>query len=108
MREYLNGLDANRPKPGRRRSPEAINARLAEIETELVGASSWESVQLIQEKSDLHADLESRKTTVNLSSLEREFAKFAKAFSERKGIHYSTWRAVGIDSAVLKQAGISR
>ena len=32
----------------------------------------------------------------------------AKAYGERKGITYGTWRAVGVSATVLQQADIPR
>jgi hypothetical protein len=43
-----------------------------------------------------------------MSALEKEFIKVAKAYGERKGITYSTWRAAGVSATVLQKADISR
>jgi hypothetical protein len=45
---------------------------------------------------------------VDLSALEREFAKVAQAYSQRKGISYAAWRELGVPADVLKRAGIGR
>ena len=108
VREYLDALRSNKPKRGRKRTPESIKAKLASIETALETADPLDELRLIQERRDLTAELESMGTTVDISALEAEFVKVAKAYSARQGIAYATWREVGVEAAVLKQAGISR
>jgi hypothetical protein len=108
VREYLDALRTNKPKRGRKRTPDSIKAKLASIEEALQTADPLDELRLIQERRDLTAELESMGTTVDISALEAEFVKVAKAYSERQGIAYATWRDVGVEAAVLKQAGISR
>ncbi len=57
---------------------------------------------------DLESELSSSEKPVDLSALEREFKKAAKAYSERKGISYSAWRELGVPPSVLASAGITR
>ena len=45
---------------------------------------------------------------VDPASLEAGFVKIAKSYSNRKGISYTAWRAVGVQPNVLKKAGIPR
>jgi hypothetical protein len=108
VRRYLEALDAHKPKRGRKRTPDSMQKRLAKIETELASADPLRRLQLIQERIDLHAELESAGTKVDLTELEQEFVDAAKAYSERKQISYAAWRELGVEAAVLKRAGISR
>ncbi len=108
VRAYLEALDQHRPKRGRRRTPDSVNARLAKIDTELVSADPMTRLSLVQERLDLLAELESLTTTVDLTALESDFVKSAKGYGERKGISYAAWREVGVSAATLKAAGISR
>ncbi len=108
VRNYLEALEAHKPKRGRRRTPESIRKRLGRIETELEGADPVGRLQLIQERMDLEAELASSEKPVDLSALEREFKKAAKSYSERKGISYSAWRELGVAPSVLAAAGITR
>ena len=108
VRRYLEALDAHRPKRGRKRTSESIQKRLATVEASIPTASPVERLQLIQERMDLQAELASMDDTVDLASLETEFAAAAKGYGERKGISYAAWRAVGVSPSVLKRAGISR
>jgi hypothetical protein len=108
VRRYLEALDAHKPKRGRKRTPDSMQKRLAKIETELASADPLRRLQLIQERIDLHAELESAGAKVDLTELEQEFVDAAKAYSERKKISYAAWRELGVEAAVLKRAGISR
>ena len=108
VRDYLEAVRNNKPKRGRKRTPESIASRLAAIEASLDTASAVDELQLIQERRDLNAELETMGAKVDLSELENAFVKVAKAYSERKGISYASWRDVGITPATLKRAGIGR
>src|SRR6478735_4031540 len=108
VRDYLEALEQNKPKRGRKRTPESVKKRLTAIEAALPEASPIKKVELIQERSDLTVELATMGTKVDLSGLEKGFVKSAKTYSERKGITYSTWREVGVPADVLKRAGITR
>lgn len=108
VRVYLEALAANRPKRGRKRTPESIAARLDKIESEIVDANPVQRLQLVQERLDLEHELASSADTVDLSALETDFIGAAKDYSERKGISYAAWREAGVSPATLKAAGISR
>ena len=108
VRHYLEALDANKPKRGRRRTPESMKKRLATIEQELPGADPLKGLLLRQERIDLQAELDAAGSTVDLGELERGFVAAAKGYGERKGISYAVWRESGVAPEVLKRAGISR
>lgn len=108
VRRYLEALEAHKPKRGRKRTPESMKKRLARIDAELESADALKRLQLIQERLDLTAELETADEKVDLSGLEQEFVDAAAAYSRRKGISYAAWRELGVDAAVLKRAGISR
>ncbi len=108
VKAYLDALDEHRPKRGRRRTADSIAQRLAKIDKELAEASSLKRLQLLQERRDLEAEREKAGQTVDLSALEVGFARVAKAYGERKGIAYATWRELGVPADVLKSAGITR
>lgn len=108
VRAYLEALEAHKPKRGRKRTPESIAKRLEKIDSELESADPLKRLQLIQERLDLSAELESAGKKADLTELENEFVKAASAYSARKGISYAAWRELGVDASVLKRAGISR
>lgn len=109
VKAYLDALDQHRPRRGRQRTPDSIRRRLARIEQELPEASSLKRLQLTQERRDLQEELaEKSSPTADLSGLEADFARFAKAYGESKGIAYATWRELGVPADVLKRANITR
>jgi hypothetical protein len=105
---YLEALAANKPKRGRKRTPESISNRLAAIEDELQETDMLGRVNLIQERMDLQNELATLEEKLDLSDLEADFVKVAKNYSHRRGITYAAWREAGLDAALLKKAGISR
>jgi hypothetical protein len=108
VRHYLEALETSKPKRGRKRTPASIDRRLGSIESQLAGADALTRLHLLQEQKDL-LDERSRVDQVkDLTALERQFIKVAKAYGERKGITYSTWRAAGVSAAVLQKSEISR
>lgn len=108
VRRYLEALEANKPRRGRKRTPESITKRLERIEQELPSADALKRLQLVQERLDLTEALEASESKVDLSQLEQEFVEAALPYSQRKGISYAAWRELGIEPAVLKRAGITR
>ena len=108
VREYLEALEANRPKRGRKRTPDSIKKRLNTIENELPSADKLHALHLRQERRDLQQELTTMGSTVDLAGVEKEFIAAAKSYGERIGISYATWREAGVSPSVLRQAGISR
>jgi hypothetical protein len=108
VRRYLEALEANKPRRGRRRSPESITKRLQAIETDLPTADPLKRLHLIQECIDLQAAREASEASTDIADLEVQFVAVAGSYGERKGITYSAWRELGVPAPVLAQAGISR
>jgi hypothetical protein len=108
VKNYLEALEANRPKRGRQRTPDSIKKRLDAIKVAVPDSPPLQRLQLVQEELDLQAELERLQAKVDLSGLEREFVRVAKPYSERKGISYAAWRELGVSADVLKKAGITR
>ena len=105
---YLEVLEANRPKRGRKRTAESVNARLEAIVEELDGADMLARVNLIQERMDLEYELAVMDDKIDISEYEAGFLAVAKSYSDRRGITYAAWREAGLDAAILKKAGITR
>ena len=107
--DYLVALEANRPKPGRKRSREHMEQRLAKATAGIATASSLQRLDLIQERIDLTKALSaSSDTAVDISAQEDAFVEAAQAYSGRKGISYAAWREMGVPAAVLRRAHIAR
>jgi len=107
IRTYLDVLEANRPKRGRKRTIESITRRLGAIKRELDGADTVTKLRLTQERMDLERELKIKKANADIGKLEAQFVKVARAYSSRNGITYTAWREVGVSPQVLKRAGIS-
>ncbi len=108
IRRYLEGLEANRPKRGRKRTPESVKRQLAAVEEHLANADALSRLHLVQEREDLQRELARQNPSTDLSALRADFIKAAREYSERKGISYSTWGEAGVDASTLREAGISR
>lgn len=108
IRAYLEALESNRPKRGRKRTKESIKARLETLAEQLETADPLKRLQLAQEELDLTEELERMDQGTDLNELEDEFVKVAKSYASRKGISYAAFREVGVPASVLKEAGISR
>ena len=108
VKRYLTALEQNRPKRGRKRTPDSVKKRLVAIDAAIDAADPLQRLNLIQERKDLSSELEAAGTTVDVSALEAEFVKVAAAYGERKGIRYGTWREVGVSAETLKKAGVAR
>jgi hypothetical protein len=108
VRLYLEALEKNRPKRGRKRTTDSITRRLDVIDQKLVEADPLTRLHLIQERMNLQTELESLKAKTDLTELEKGFITAAKSYGERKGITHAAWRALGVPADVLRKAGISR
>lgn len=108
IKQYLEALETNKPKRGRKRTPESIARRLDAIEGELTTASQVKKLELTQERINLNDELTNLEAPVDLTAIEAEFVDAAKAYGDHKGISYAAWREIGVPAAVLKRAGISR
>jgi hypothetical protein len=109
VKAYLDALQDRQPKRGRPRTTDSIRKRLGALEAELRAATSLQRLQLLQERRDLGAELEAKTgPDADLPTLEAEFVRVAKAYGQRKGIAYATWREMGVSAEVLVRAGITR
>ncbi len=106
---YLDALEAHKPKRGRKRTSDSVKKRLAAVEQELKKAGGLNRLSLLQERRNLEVELAGMQGGgPDVSGLEKEFVKVAKAYSARKGISYGAWREFGVSPEVLKKAGITR
>lgn len=108
VRAYLDALEQNRPKRGRKLDPASVKKRIALIDQQLKTAGGFERLNLLADKEGLKGKLAGETVTVDLSVLRKDFIAHAKTYGERKGISYGTWRAAGVPAEDLKAAGIRR
>ena len=108
IREYLQLIDAQRPRRGRRRSLETITRRLREIEIEIPHSHPVQRIHLIQERINLNAELATNSLSrTQQTQLEKNFIKVAKSFSERHNISPEAWIEFGVSERVLHLAGMN-
>ena len=105
---YLEAMAANKPRRGRKRTPESIKNRLEVIEAEIEETDMLSRVNLVQERMNLLEELGGMEEKVDLAEFEGEFVKVAASYSERRGITYAAWREIGVTPEVLKKAGVGR
>lgn len=106
VRNYLEALDMNRPKRGRRRTVESIKRQIAKVDEQLKDANSIDRLRLIQQRYDLNNELKNREDASDKGSIEDAFISVAADYSRRKGIDRATWREAGVSPSVLRKAGI--
>ncbi|MGH9152514.1 MAG: hypothetical protein ACRD03_08985, partial [Acidimicrobiales bacterium] len=101
VRRYLEALEHNRPKRGRKRTRETVERRLADVERRLAEAEPLGRLHLMQERMDLRGELAAMDGDgVDLGALEDAFVAAAPAYGARRGITYSAWRAAGVPPSV--------
>lgn len=108
IREYLEIVEATKPRRGRKRTPESIAKRLSAITVEMKTADPVTKVRLIQERLNLRSELAGMKSKSEVAAAEQKFVKVAKKFSDRNDISFDAWREVGVSPTVLKKAGINQ
>jgi hypothetical protein len=106
---YLEALEANKPKRGRKRTADSVKKRLDAVAEELKDATGLARLNLLQERRDLEVELATMQAgSPDLSGLEKDFVKVAKVYSAKKKISYGAWREFGVPPETLKKAGITR
>ncbi len=108
VRAYLEAMERNRPRRGRKRTPDSIKRRLTAIDAALPDAAPLNRLQLVQERMDLSVELEQLQAKDDVAALEKAFVKAAAGYGDRKGISYAAWRELGVAPEVLKAAKITR
>ncbi len=106
IREYLELVEALKPRRGRRRTKESISKRLTQIEVEINDAVPMRKVRLIQEHMNLKRELSHFRTREAQIALEKEFIRVAKSFSDRNHLTFEAWKEFGVAINVLEKAQI--
>jgi len=106
---YLKAVEEQRPKRGRKRTPDSVKKQLATVEDKLKNTSGATRLKLLQTRRNLEVELAGMQVAEpDLGDLEKEFVKAAKAYSENQHISYGAFREFGVAPEVLKKAGITR
>lgn len=108
VRRYLEALEANKPRRGRKPNSENADLQLKVIEEKLATADPLKRLHLLQSRKTLVQRLSTVEEGVDMQELESAFVKAAAEYGKRKGITYSTWREIGVPADVLRRAGVQR
>ena len=110
VRDYLEALEANRPRRGRQVSPEKLAERWGAVDAQLAAGDvkPLKRLELLQDRRDLDAQLAALADEPDMTAVEAGFIAHAAAYGQRKGIAYATWREAGVPAELLGKAGISR
>ncbi|WP_419922764.1 hypothetical protein [Candidatus Poriferisodalis sp.] len=110
VRDYLEALESQRPKPGRRVSPETLAARRADIDAQITAGDlrPVKRLDLMQDRRNIDAQLADLAAEPDMKAVEAGFIAHAANYGNRKGIQYATWREFGVAVDMLARAGITR
>lgn len=108
IRAYLDALEANKPKRGRKVTPDTMQKRIDKLREDIKKAPKSKQLQMVQDRMDLEAALAAVEEPIDLTGLQKGFVKNARGYAKRKNISYAAFREVGVPAPVLKDAGISR
>lgn len=110
VRRYLEALESEKGRQGRRRSLERVERQLADTVAALPDAGPVDRVHLLQRRIDLQEELDTlrRDDLVDLAELEAAFIAALPGYSRRKHLTYVAWRAAGVPARVLRAAGLRR
>jgi len=110
VRNYLEALERNKPRRGRKRTIESVQRQIEEVTARLEEANSIRRLELTQQLLDLERERDERMSSQeeDLSDLETKFIEVAAEYAESKGLSYEAFRAVGVPPQVLRSAGVPR
>jgi len=102
---YIQAIDSGGYSKSRGPS---LDARLQKLNDKLEapGLTVAQRVILIQRRMDILMAMDAG-PALDMPALEQGFVEVVQSFSERHGITYATWRAVGVPARVLREAGYS-
>jgi len=105
VKTYLASLGPK--KRGRPVTKDSLQEKILEIDSKLKAeANPLKRLDLMQSKTETQHALDTVEIGPDEKQLAADFVKYAKAYSDRKGISYATWRQFGVPADVLRKAGI--
>jgi hypothetical protein len=105
VKAYLGSLGPK--KRGRPVTKESLQKKIADIDSKLKDETNpLRRLDLMQSRAEAEAALAAAGDGPDQDELVDAFVRHAKAYSERKGITYATWRQFGVPADVLRKAGI--
>jgi len=106
---YLAAINTPQRR-GRKVSKATMVDRLATARAQAKTAVGIDKLLAAQAVRDLQAKIGQLDSVsgADIKTLEADFVKVAKQFSQQRGISYGAWRDAGVSAQVLKRAGIAR
>lgn len=105
VKAYLASLGPK--KRGRPVTKDSLQRKITEIDSKLKNESNpLRRLDLMQSRAEAEQALGAAGGGPDQDALTADFIKHAKAYSDRKGISYATWREFGVPAEVLRRAGI--
>ena len=108
VRAYLEVLEANKPKRGRKRTADTVRRNIQTNDDTIDTLDPLQRVLKVQERMDLEDELSKMTAATDFSDLEAAFIDVAADFSKRRNVTYRAWRTVGVPAEVLTRAGVKR
>jgi hypothetical protein len=105
VRRYLSLIEVHPIRRGRRRSPERLQARIAELQAS-PPSDPVERLEQIQERLDLEGELERLAALEDIASIEDEFVAALPRFLQQRHISYTALKEMGVPTVVLRRAGL--
>ena len=108
VRDYLKAITDAKPKRGRPITKDGLRKKIAELDRELKKDHDdpLKKLDLVQKRIDAQKKFDAFDAPVDLTRIEKEFVKEAKAYGEAKGISAEAWLEMGVPRDVLKRAKI--
>jgi hypothetical protein len=105
VKAYLASLGPK--KRGRPVTDDSLRRKISEIDSRLEAETNpLKRLDLMQSRTEAAHALDTIGIGPHEEELAADFVKYAKAYSDRKGISYTTWRQFGVPAEVLRKAGI--
>jgi hypothetical protein len=106
VRSYLDALAAHQPRRGRQRTEATVRKQLAQVESELRGATGFRKLELAARRMELQGELASKQGRGDLSALRRNFVRHAGRYAARKGIPKKAFEEAGVPAADVRAARV--
>ena len=92
VRDYLDALESSRPKRARQVTPEKLQERRADINSQLgsVNIKPIKRLELMQQRRDIDAQFTAIADEPDMSAVEAGFVEHAPNYGQRKGITCAT------------------
>jgi hypothetical protein len=105
VKAYLASLGPK--KRGRPVTKDSLRKKISEIDSKLkTETNPLKRLGLLQSKTEAEHALAKVGSENDEEQLAADFVEYAKAYSDRKGISYATWRQFGVPADILRKAGI--